>query len=229
MSTPMGIMASARRSSSNDRMTRLKESTGAATGGASSETISFDEAGALGSSFLLVAICTARATTGTPVITPDSGWTAGAANGSSGSTSGRHNIYSRQGNGSVNGITLSYDLALSFSAVTLMAFEGFVSATPAFSLFVGTSGGSGSATFELDGLSLPSIPFGVILPSVSLQAGNNTTNTVTNDYTMQAFLNNPQKSARKPYFGGVGSYDTVITWGNSRANRRMVNVFELAA
>lgn len=115
---------------SEDRLVRSKTVTFNTTD--TTRTISFDEGTPLDSTHLLVLIV---GTVGGVSITTPSGWTAGA--GSVGTASG--SIFARQGDGAANGVTVT-TASTSGATLTLLAFQGFVSATPLMSNRTSTAG-----------------------------------------------------------------------------------------
>jgi hypothetical protein len=100
-------------------------------------TVTFDEATALDSSHLLIALVGATSSAHPTA----SGWTSIAAGGA---TARRATIFARQGNGAANGITFAG--VTGSATVTLLAFSGFSSLTP---IATGTSAGHNAAIYPL--------------------------------------------------------------------------------
>jgi hypothetical protein len=127
---------------------RTKTLTGAVLN--TNPTVTFDEGTALDSTHLLVAIVSATSNAAPTA----SGWTAAA---SGGGTARRVVVFVRQGNGSVNSITVS--AGGGSGLITLLAFPGFVSTTP---LATGT-GAPTNSTFAIALSTTPAAGYGVVL------------------------------------------------------------------
>lgn len=219
---PVGILGSARVAANTIGPARVKVfETGGATG-STSHTVTFDEPTALGNTYLLVCVITTRFVTITTAPTA-AGWTQGGASGTHTSVD-NHRIYALRGDGTTNSVTLGLSATGGDIVITLLAFAGYVSATPSLSQLGATNNGS-SYTFAPT--SLPSISHGVALASLGLQASSNPNDTWTNGYVSLQSAASKQRLAWKDYTGAGGSYGTVTNWGTARNYRSMFNVYEL--
>lgn len=203
-----------------DRMVRVKNYASPSNSG--SATVTFDEGTALDSTHLLVAIV--HYTSAGRTLTA-SGWTTGAT-GSGESTTAA--IYARQGDGSLNSITVTASISTQRFFITLLAFSGYSSATA-------LNSNSGTFTAVTTASPVPSSTpsgYGVCVTGMRLVAAASDP-TWNDGYTLNGTTQNlgspfgRQSTARKEYTGSGGSYAPAPTWSSATNGLWLHGIYSL--
>lgn len=218
MVIPLGILASAHTATGpQDRLRRVNS---ARTGLSNTITVNFTEPTPLDSTHLLVAIVHWGTTTAPTV---PSGWTEITTDGSA-----SDHIYVRQGNGSVNGITVATASGNTNKTMFLLAFEGYVSLTEV--TIAGATDADSNPPYVMPTLSSTPNVYGVAIAFAATTNVPSAWSSWSNGYSFtggSAPASATLYPGYKEYTGSSGSYGSTLTTTGGGAAYNCVFVMQL--
>lgn len=215
MTIPIGILAGAKQNGMTDRLVRVKTFY---SGTGSSATVTFDEGTALNSTNLLVAVVQ-RSNNDLVTVT---GWTELSGGGLSNSSMVR--TYVRQGDGSLNSVSMTFGSS-GQKSIWLMAFSGYSTLTPLAAN--GAAFASSPASISPSGS-----PSGV---GVALAFFGPATSPITSESWSNGYAatgTSPNSSSRlrvgrKVFDSAVGTYGATFSWSSSASGRAQIVILPL--